>query len=34
MTTVIFFSYLAGIASFVGFSAAVFGKRNTIREEV
>jgi hypothetical protein len=32
MTTIIFFSYLAGIASFVGFSAAVFGRRNRVEE--
>ncbi len=34
MTTAIFFAYLAGITGFVGFSAAVFGRRNTVREEV
>jgi hypothetical protein len=32
MTTIIFFSYLAGIASFVGVSAAVFGRRNRVEE--
>jgi hypothetical protein len=32
MTTIIFFSYLAGITGFVGGCAAVFGRRNRVEE--